>query len=45
MCSNHIGTIVFYKPIYVRARILATMLSKDNYSKWLGIIVADYKEG
>ena len=26
-------------------RILSTMLEKDNFSKWLGIIVDEYKEG
>lgn len=26
-------------------RILSTMLEKDNFSKWLGIIIAEYKEG
>lgn len=27
------------------ASILATMLAKDNFSKWLGIVVDEYKEG
>lgn len=26
-------------------KILATMLAKDNFSKWLGIIIDEYKEG
>ncbi len=26
-------------------QILATMLAKDHFSKWLGIVVDDYKEG
>lgn len=26
-------------------RVLDTMLGKDNFSKWLGIVVDEYKEG
>lgn len=26
-------------------KILSTMLDKDNFSKWMGIIVDEYKEG
>ena len=26
-------------------RILSTMLAKDNFSRWMGIVVDEYKEG
>jgi len=26
-------------------KILSTMLAKDNFSKWMGIVVDEYKEG